>query len=81
MSASDEAEFAQRLETFHRQVDEAAQFLYIAETTNERLLLNRQTFNAINMTAGFWITVRGGMQMSAIIAVGRMFGAGGAWQG
>jgi hypothetical protein len=74
--SSPEAEFTERLEAFHRQVDEAAQFLYTAETINERARMNRRTFNAINLTPGFWRTVAGGMQMSAIIAVGRIFGAG-----
>jgi hypothetical protein len=70
------AEFVERLALFRRQVEEAAQFLYVAETINERSRLNRKTFNAINLTPGFWITVAGGMQMSAIIAVGRIFGEG-----
>ena len=75
MSAAS-AEFVERLELFRRQVEEAAQFLYVAETINERSRLNRQTLSAINLTPGFWMTVAGGMQMSAIIAVGRIFGAG-----
>jgi hypothetical protein len=74
MSASDE--FSTRLELFRRQVDEAAQFLYVAETIHERARLNRKTFDAINLAPGFWMTVAGGMQMSAIIGVGRIFGAG-----
>jgi len=79
--SSPEAEFTERLEAFHRQVDEAAQFLYVVETVNERARMNRRTFNAINLTPGFWRTVAGGMQMSAIIAVGRMFAAGARGKG
>lgn len=72
-TTSPDAAYEMQLEVFRRQVEEAAQFLYVAATINERASLNRDTLNALNLAPGFWVTVSGGLQMAAIVAVGRIF--------
>src|SRR5690242_16877118 len=70
---SPDAAFERQLKAFQRQVDEAAQFLYVEATINERARLNGDTLLALNLAPGFWVTVSGGLLMAAIVAVGRIF--------
>jgi hypothetical protein len=70
------AEFLEALTTFETQVVEATKFWFAASAMNECAKLNPDTLKAINLTAGFWLTVKLALEQQAILAVGKIFGAG-----
>jgi hypothetical protein len=61
------------LETFRREVSAAAQFLYAQMTINHRARVSRRVLQALNQTPLFWNTVAASLQLSAFIALGRIF--------
>src|SRR6185503_8745802 len=61
------------LETFQTQVGEATQFLYIAHAIDELAARNQEVLRLLNDTPHFWLTVKVGLQNSAILTVGKIF--------
>jgi hypothetical protein len=71
---SPDAIFLEALSTFERQVGEATQFWFTAAAINEVSKKDRKVFAAFQLTPTFWMTVRGGLEHQAIVAIGRIFG-------
>ncbi len=69
-----ESEVLAALKTFAELVGEATQFWYSAAALNEAAIVDPKLFQALQTGAGFWNTVRGGLEMHAIVAVGRILG-------
>jgi hypothetical protein len=61
------------LETFQTQVGEATQFLYIAHAIDELAARNQEVLQLLNDTPHFWLTIKVGLQNSAILTVGKIF--------
>lgn len=66
--------FLHALSTFERQVGEATQYWFAAATINEVSIQNPRIAAAFQSTPLFWLTVRGGLEHQAIVAIGRIFG-------
>jgi hypothetical protein len=66
--------FLEALSIFERQVAEATQYWFAAATINEVSKNDRKVFRAFQATPLFWLTVRGGLEHQAIIALARIFG-------
>lgn len=66
-------EFAEELEIFRTEVEQAGQFYYAFLTIHAVAGENRAVFQLLNSTALFWNTVLGALQKSTFIAIGRIF--------
>lgn len=71
---SPDEKFVKALSTFERQVGEATQYWFAASTVNEVSKQDKDVFAAFQATPTFWLTVRGGLEQQAIVALGRIFG-------
>lgn len=68
-----ERQFESELETFRKESEEASQFFYAYLAMHEVARHNRPVFSYLNKNALFWNTVAGALQISALIALHRIF--------
>jgi hypothetical protein len=66
--------FLEALATFERQIAEATQYWFAAATINEVAKRDRRVFSAFQLTPLVWLTIRGGLEQQAIVALGRVLG-------
>jgi HEPN superfamily AbiU2-like protein len=70
---SPEEAFARELEIFRTEAEAAAQFFYTYLAMHEVAKRNKDVFRMFDEHAMFWKTLLGGVQTSALIALGRVF--------
>lgn len=71
--ATPQQDFIRDLEVFRRDCESAAQYFYGYLAIHELARRNRKILALLNRHALFWNTVLGGLQTSALIALGRVF--------
>jgi hypothetical protein len=72
---SPEEEFRERLQAFGRDARGAARYAYTGTTIHYVAGSDQNLFDHLNKFAGFWNVVLGGLQASAVVALGRIYDA------
>ena len=68
-----EATFESELDIFRKETDSAVQFFYAWRSMNEVAASSPSVLKAMNASPLFWMTTGGALQLSGMIALGRIF--------